>query len=207
MQTMAITPWRQQHLWVQRGSKSPNSLFTENSLYIWFSFDFFFLFFSRFRVESFSKTMHEHESQLSSHNSWNFYARLHDAIHCLLFNSHISSHRYIGQCLAACNRIEATKFQKHANKSTLEIRKSILLYSWSRTSIMVQGHHDIVGSLNSAFAWTIKNPVVPIWSNAQICKVIRLVLCLGLINALSRILQLNLIPFHTLSVGFKGERV
>ena len=127
---------------------------------------FFFLFFSRFRVESFSKTMHEHESQLSSHNSWNFYARLYDAIHCLLFNSHISSHRYIGQCLAACNRIEGTKFQKHANKSTLEIRKSILLYSWSRTSIMVQGHHDIVGSLNSAFAWTIKNPVVPVWSNA-----------------------------------------
>ena len=78
MQTMAITPWRQQHLWVQRGSKSPNSL------YIWFSFDFFF-FFSRFRVESFSKTMHEHKSQLSSHNSWNFFARL-LTLHCLLFN-------------------------------------------------------------------------------------------------------------------------
>ena len=84
MQTMAITPWRQQHLWVQRGSKSPNSLFRENSLYIWFSFDFLF-YFSRFRVESFSKTMHEHKSQLSSHNSWNFFARL-LTLHCLLFN-------------------------------------------------------------------------------------------------------------------------
>lgn len=138
--------------------------------------------------------MHEHENQLSSHNSCNFYARL-LALHCQLFNSPISNHRYIGQCLASCNRIEWTEFQKHANKSTLEIRKSILLHSWNRTWTMVQGHHNILGSLNRGICldhWESSCIglvlCLDLWGHIFVVICVCLVLCLGLINALPRTL-------------------
>lgn len=169
MQTMAITPWRQQRLWVQRGSKSPNSLFRENSLYT--------------RVFFFRDSVLNHSPKLCMNMKINSAVTIHVTFMrvCLhyIVNFSIVLFPTIGILANVLLHAIELSGQNFKNMQINQLQKSENQSFYIHGTVLEPWFRDTIifwAALIEAFAWTIENPVVLVWCYAQICEVIFLLL-------------------------------